>query len=141
MHYNSYRFKSLLRILLYVQITRDSSQCEVSLYTHYQGSTTGHATPAYHRRVRVLRATEAGSIAALCNAPFTTCQGGRAGPRQSLPPSGTCRAPVYYCAFDTPSGPHTPQQSMWSLCRASPSPHPRELWASLGCPPHWGSAF
>lgn len=136
MHNHSYHFISPLRPLLYVQITQDSSQCEVSLYTHYQRSTTGHSTRAYHHRVCVL-VTRVGSISSVCEAAFTAWQGGKVWPRQSLLPAGMCQSTsLLLCIPDLPLGLPTPAEHT-EPCAKPPIPSNfRKFWVSLGRPAH-----
>lgn len=149
MHYYSYRFISLLGTLLYVQVTRDSSQWELSLYTHYQGSTTGHSTRAFHHHQSVFSGVQRRE-APQPSVTLPSQHGRRYRPGQGSPSSqwGCGRAPVYCCASGSHLRAPTPQQRMLSMVPSLPSPTQRapgilelssKLWLCLLWPQHHGT--
>lgn len=117
-----------------------------------------HTLPRQHYRtlhtclppppVCVLRGTEAGSTAAVCNAPFTTWREVQAWPGQSLLPVGMWQSTVYCCASGSHLRAPTPQQRMLSMVPSLPSPTQRalgilelssKLWLCLLWPQHHGT--
>lgn len=139
MHYYSYRFISLLGTLLYVQVTRDSSQWELS-YTHYQGSTTGHSTRVFHHQSVYLGVQR-------WEVP-QPCQEVQAWPGQSLIPPGMWQSTgLLLCVWEPPQGPPL-QQSMLSMVPSLPSrsqgapgilESSSKLWLCLLWPQHHGT--